>query len=213
MFTHFSFSSPDPNYCAMCVSQCGVVATIEDGILQKVHADPEHPNGCICVKGTAAPEIVYSPDRLRAPMVRTRPKGEADPGWVRIAWDEALTIATSRLLDIKARYGPVCFVPRSRGLTLQRHLYAHVFKHKELGASRKPLTLVTDDRKPAILHRQILATHPSDVVGLNEHGVFSCGACCILAHMYGWEYPLEEDFGPKVSTMGSHQRRCTALWV
>jgi hypothetical protein len=46
------------------------------------------------------------------------------------------------------------------------HLYAHVFKHKELGASKKPLTLVTDGRKSAILHRQILATHPSDVVGI-----------------------------------------------
>ena len=48
--------------------------------------------------------------------------------------------------------------------TLQRHLYAHVFKHKELGASKKLLTLVADDRKPVILHGQILATHPSDVV-------------------------------------------------
>lgn len=97
-------------YCAMCTSRCGVVATVEDGILQKVNADPEHPNGCICVKGTAAPEIVYSPDRLRYPMVRTQPKGEADPGWVRISWDEALTLAASRLLDIKARYGPEAVV-------------------------------------------------------------------------------------------------------
>ena len=66
-------------YCAMCVSRCGVLATVEDGRLTKVTADPEHPNGCICVKGTAAPEIVYSPDRLQYPMVRTRPKGERRP--------------------------------------------------------------------------------------------------------------------------------------
>ena len=59
-------------YCAMCVSRCGVVATVEDGVFKQVHTDPEHPNGCICVKGTAAPEIVYSPDRLHYPMVRTR---------------------------------------------------------------------------------------------------------------------------------------------
>ena len=71
----------------------------------KVNADPDHPNGCICIKGTAAPEIVYSLDRLQYPMVRTRPKGEADPGWKRIAWDEALELTTSRLLDIKARWG------------------------------------------------------------------------------------------------------------
>src|SRR5437870_1923619 len=79
-------------YCAMCISRCGVLATVEDGRLTKVTADPEHPNGCICVKGTAAPEIVYAPDRLQYPMVRTRPKGDPDPGWTRISWDEALVL-------------------------------------------------------------------------------------------------------------------------
>ena len=93
-------------YCAMCVSRCGVVATVSDGALTKVTPDPAHPNGCICVKGTAAPEIVYAPDRLQYPMVRTRPKGDPDPGWARISWDEALALTASRLLEIKARHGP-----------------------------------------------------------------------------------------------------------
>ncbi|HEY5867722.1 MAG TPA: molybdopterin-dependent oxidoreductase, partial [Candidatus Tectomicrobia bacterium] len=97
-------------YCAMCKSRCGVVATVEDGRLTKVTADPEHPNGCICVKGTAAPEIVYSPDRLQYPMRRTRPKGECDPGWMRISWAEAMALTALRLGDIKARYGPEAVV-------------------------------------------------------------------------------------------------------
>jgi anaerobic selenocysteine-containing dehydrogenase len=92
-------------YCAMCTSRCGVLATVEDGVLKQVNADPDHPNGCICVKGTAAPEIVYSPDRLQYPMVRTRPKGDPDPGWVRITWEQALNLAAMRLDDIKANYG------------------------------------------------------------------------------------------------------------
>jgi hypothetical protein len=33
--------------------------------------------------------------------------------------------------------------------------------------------------------------------GLSERGVFSCEACCIPAHMQGWRYQLEEDFGKK----------------
>src|SRR5215475_843524 len=97
-------------YCAMCESRCGVVATVEDGLLKHVRADPEHPNGCICVKGAAAPEIVYAPDRLRYPMVRTRPKGKHDPGWARLSWDEALALAASRLLDIRVPYGPEAVV-------------------------------------------------------------------------------------------------------
>jgi anaerobic selenocysteine-containing dehydrogenase len=92
-------------YCAMCTSRCGVIATVEDGKLTHVNADPDHPNGCICVKGTAAPEIVYSPDRVQYPMVRSRPKGDADPGWVRITWDQALNLVALRLNDVKAEYG------------------------------------------------------------------------------------------------------------
>jgi anaerobic selenocysteine-containing dehydrogenase len=99
-----------PTYCAMCISRYGVVATVEDGILTQVTADPEHPNGYLCVKGSAAPELVYSPDRLSYPMRRTRPKGEADPGWVRITWDEALALTASRLGAIKARHGPEAVV-------------------------------------------------------------------------------------------------------
>lgn len=92
-------------YCAHSKSRCGVVCTVEDGILKKVEPDPNHPNGCICVKGVAAPEIVYAPDRLRYPMRRTRPKRESDPGWQRIGWDEALELAAAQLLSIREWYG------------------------------------------------------------------------------------------------------------
>ena len=82
-------------FCALCWSRCGCISTVEDGRLVKVDPDPEHPTGqALCAKGRAAPELVHSPDRLLHPMKRTRPKGDADPGWQRISWDEALdTIA------------------------------------------------------------------------------------------------------------------------
>jgi anaerobic selenocysteine-containing dehydrogenase len=92
-------------YCPMCVAQCGVVAVVEDGRFTKVRPDSAHPNGGICVKGSAAPEMVYSPDRLLSPMKRTRPKGEPDPGWVPISWEEALDTVVSRLSQIRERYG------------------------------------------------------------------------------------------------------------
>ena len=97
-------------YCPMCIAQCGVVAVVEDGRFTKVRPNSEHPNGGICIKGYAAPEIVYSPDRLRHPMKRTRPKGDPDPGWVQITWDEALNTVASRLLEIRDRHGPEAVV-------------------------------------------------------------------------------------------------------
>ena len=97
-------------YCPMCVAQCGVVAVVEDGRFTRVRPDSDHPNGGICIKGYAAPEIVYSPDRLLHPMKRTRPKGDPDPGWVEISWQEALDTVAIRLSQIKEEHGPEAVV-------------------------------------------------------------------------------------------------------
>ena len=98
-----------PSFCALCTSRCGATATIEDGRFVALRADPKHPTGqALCIKGKVAPELVYHPDRLLFPMKRTRPKGDRDPGWRRISWDEALETAAKKLNDLAARHGPEC---------------------------------------------------------------------------------------------------------
>lgn len=87
-----------PTYCALCISRCGCLATVEDGRLLRVDPDPAHPTGgAICIKARAAPELVHHPDRLTTPLVRTRPKGDPDPGFRPISWDEALALASDKL--------------------------------------------------------------------------------------------------------------------
>ncbi|HNL23013.1 MAG TPA: molybdopterin-dependent oxidoreductase, partial [Rhodocyclaceae bacterium] len=87
-----------PTYCALCISRCGCLATVDDGRLLRVDPDPEHPTGrAICIKARAAPELVAHPDRLTTPLVRTRPKDGGDPGWRPISWDDALALAGDRL--------------------------------------------------------------------------------------------------------------------
>jgi len=94
-------------FCPMCVSRCGAKATITDGVFTSLQPDPSHPTGrALCVKGKAAPEIVYHPDRLLHPLRRTNPKSAADPGWQRISWDEALDTIATRLLALAEEYGP-----------------------------------------------------------------------------------------------------------
>src|SRR5688500_16448816 len=96
-----------PGYCGLCISRCGSVAVVEDGRFVALEPDPSHPTGqALCAKGRAAPELVYHPDRLRYPRKRTRPKGEADPGWERISWEEALDQIAARLRQIAAESGP-----------------------------------------------------------------------------------------------------------
>ena len=94
-------------YCAFCVARCGTVATVENGRFTRLDPDPSHPTGqAICAKGRAAPEIVYHPERLTYPLRRTRPKGEPDPGWERISWDEALNLTAAAMRQVAERYGP-----------------------------------------------------------------------------------------------------------
>lgn len=93
-------------YCALCTAHCATIATVEDGRVARLEADFDHPNGgVLCIKGKAAPELVYHPDRLDVSLRRTRPKGDPDPGWQRISWDEALDGIAARLADIRARHG------------------------------------------------------------------------------------------------------------
>jgi anaerobic selenocysteine-containing dehydrogenase len=96
-----------PTFCALCVSRCGATATVEDGIFVSLEADPSHPTGqALCLKGKAAPELVYHAQRLLHPLERTRPKGDADPGWRRVSWDEALTKVAKKLKALADAHGP-----------------------------------------------------------------------------------------------------------
>jgi anaerobic selenocysteine-containing dehydrogenase len=96
-----------PTFCALCISRCGAIATVEGGRLRSLEPDPDHPTGAaLCVKGKAAPELVHHPERLRTPLLRTRPKGDPDPGWRPIGWDEALALAAERLGALARDHGP-----------------------------------------------------------------------------------------------------------
>ncbi|HXU91824.1 MAG TPA: molybdopterin-dependent oxidoreductase [Methylomirabilota bacterium] len=94
-------------YCGFCIARCGTVATVEDGRFTRLDPDPAHPTGhAICAKGRAAPELVYHPDRLTYPLRRTRPKGDPDPGWERISWNEALDLTAAAMRRVAERHGP-----------------------------------------------------------------------------------------------------------
>ncbi len=93
-------------YCALCTAHCATIATVENGRVTRLDPDHDHPNGgVICVKGKAAPELVYNTERLNYPLKRTRPKEDPDPGWQRVSWDEALNDIAKRLTSIRERYG------------------------------------------------------------------------------------------------------------
>ena len=94
-------------YCSLCIARCGTIATVEDGIFTRLAPDPSHPTGAaICAKGRAAPELVYSKDRLKRPLRRRNPKGAGDPGFEEISWDTALDEIAKAMRRIAAEHGP-----------------------------------------------------------------------------------------------------------
>lgn len=94
-------------FCGLCIARCGTIATVENGVFVRLDPDPSHPTGqALCAKGRAAPELVSSPQRLTRPLRRTRPKGDADPGWVEISWDEALDETAAAMRRLAAAHGP-----------------------------------------------------------------------------------------------------------
>lgn len=91
-----------PTICPYCGAGCPVGLKVINGKAVGIEYLSEHPltQGSLCPKGNAVLELLYHPDRLRAPVVRE------NSGWKEISWDRALDIAAERLLEIRGKYGP-----------------------------------------------------------------------------------------------------------
>jgi anaerobic selenocysteine-containing dehydrogenase len=90
----------------------------------------EAPNskGRNCPKAHAAPQWVYSPERLKYPLRRVGKKGEGK--FQRITWDEALDIIAKKLKEQKDKYGPESLgilSPARR--TYSNYLYRFLMAH------------------------------------------------------------------------------------
>jgi predicted molibdopterin-dependent oxidoreductase YjgC len=88
--------------CPYCGCGCGVLLEVLDGKLIGTLPSKTSPvnEGKLCVKGWTVHEFVGSPNRLTHAMVRKGDRLE------KASWDEALTLAASRLREIKEKHGP-----------------------------------------------------------------------------------------------------------
>ncbi len=119
-----------PSVCPLCAAGCGVIARVMDGeaevfrkgqpgitrmgLARKLEGDPAHPlsKGRLCVRGQAAVQVTYHPDRLVAPQRRRGDRGTGQ--FTEISWDEALSLLTERLDAAAAGPAPLAFLSRPR---------------------------------------------------------------------------------------------------
>jgi thiosulfate reductase / polysulfide reductase chain A len=99
--------------CEMCFWRCGVLAEVADGKVVRLEGNPDHPltKGRLCARGNAGTGLLYDPDRLKWPLLRTGARGEGK--FRRVSWDEALDFFASKLKTLRDAHGPesVAFFP------------------------------------------------------------------------------------------------------
>lgn len=88
-------------------SECGVWVYVQNGKVIRTEGDEDAWNtmGNHCSKGQASVQAAYHPDRIKYPMKRTKPKGDEDPGWVRISWDEAYNTIAENIVALREKHG------------------------------------------------------------------------------------------------------------
>ncbi len=108
-----------PGICGECTAACGVIVRVMEGervverngqpfrqkiaAVKKIEGNPLDPvsGGRLCARGQAAVQGLYNPDRLRGPMRRQGPRGQAD--FAPTSWDEALAVAAEKLARVRER--------------------------------------------------------------------------------------------------------------
>jgi len=88
--------------CTYCGVGCQLDVSVIDGKIKGIQAPEtaEVNEGHTCLKGRFAFEFYDHPDRLREPMIKKNGKFEE------VTWDEAYDFITTKLIDIKDKYGP-----------------------------------------------------------------------------------------------------------
>jgi anaerobic selenocysteine-containing dehydrogenase len=129
---HSSEEKAIPTFCAMCGPSlgCGIYAIVKDGKLIRVEGMKESPlnRGRNCPKAHAAAQWVYSPQRLKYPLLRVGKRG--DGKFEKISWDQAIDHIAAKLKEQKEKYGPESLAvlsPARRTYSgyMQRFLQAH----------------------------------------------------------------------------------------
>lgn len=84
--------------CRECPAGCGVLARNREGRVVKLEGNPDHPvnRGALCVRGQAALQTAYHPDRIGG--ARRRQGGGLAP----VAWEEALKEVAEKIGALRA---------------------------------------------------------------------------------------------------------------
>jgi molybdopterin-containing oxidoreductase family iron-sulfur binding subunit len=87
--------------CRECPAGCGILAKNREGRVIKIEGNPLHPinKGKLCMRGQAALQGIYNPDRLKTPMLKEK------DGWLPLSFSKAEALLKTRALEASQK-GP-----------------------------------------------------------------------------------------------------------
>lgn len=109
--------------CGMCVNKCGVIARVRDGVIEKLDPNPNFikSRAMLCARGNAGLKVVYDPDRLKYPLIRTGARGEGK--FRRATWEEALDLVAKKMNTIAEQHNRAGVMFASTEGTFQEHFF------------------------------------------------------------------------------------------
>jgi thiosulfate reductase / polysulfide reductase chain A len=114
-----------PSFCELCFWKCGILAHVKDGRVTKITGNPRDPlsRGRLCPRGAGGTGLLYDPDRLKRPMIRSARRGAQV--FDEVSWDDALGEVATRFERIRQRYGPgaVALFSHGFGGSWMKHLF------------------------------------------------------------------------------------------
>jgi anaerobic selenocysteine-containing dehydrogenase len=95
-------SSYENTFCALCPGGCSLsIRKIDDRVVKAEGAkDSFVNNGGICILGLSAPQLLYSPSRIRSPLKKVNGK------WIKISIQEAVSEIAEKLGDLREKGMP-----------------------------------------------------------------------------------------------------------
>jgi anaerobic selenocysteine-containing dehydrogenase len=173
------------SYCRICAAACGIVVTVEEGVVAKVRGDTEHPvsRGYTCAKGRALPQLHHAVDRLDAPRFRGSD----------VTWDVMLDDLAAVIGSTVSANGPDSIaLYLATGLAYDS--VGQVASGMWMGSigSSSFYTAATVDNAPVLVAAEMVAGHPmlnpvwdTDAPGL----LLLVGTNPVVSHGYGTTLP------------------------
>ncbi|MBI3001286.1 MAG: molybdopterin-dependent oxidoreductase [Deltaproteobacteria bacterium] len=171
--------------CGQCTGGCGILVRKIGQRAVKIDGNPAHPinRGGLCPLGQSGLQLLYSPDRIKQPMRRVGKRGEGK--WETIGWNEAITLAASKLGEIRRKGEPQTLVLISGK---ERGLQSKLFQ-RFLEVYGSPNLIYTGPRDPMGVARALMEGMEDSTFDLgNTTHILNFG----LNLLDGWWSPVRQ---------------------